>query len=502
MARSHGGIAVAAEIERKYEVASAGRLRLDRMPGVASVTPLPEEHLRAVYFDTRDLRLISAGVTLRRREGGADAGWHLKLPAGPDTREEIRLPLGDPGEGIPDALAALVRARTRGDPLLPVAEIRTVRRQYQLGGGDGRSLAVAAADEVSASLPDGSGARSWQELELELTGGDRRLLSKADTWLRAAGARPAAAQVKLARVLGDRIPAPGQPAAGRAGRRMPAGEVVRAYLSAQAQAITDLDPLVRLNRPGAVHRMRVATRRTRAALRVFGKVVDRRAARPLAGELAWLAGVLGRVRDGEVVRARLAADLDATPAELVIGPVGTRIDRHFASELPRGRSGLVRELNGARYLALLAALDELAARPPVTPEGGRPAVKALRKPVRRAARKLRRALRDVRALPGSASQADRDAAIHAARKAAKRARYGAEAAMPALGARAGRQAARARKLQARLGDHHDSAMARDLLRTLAGRAHAAGEDTFSYGIMYRGEVTRSREIERRLARGR
>jgi CHAD domain-containing protein len=509
VARVHGAIAVTAEIERTYEVTSA-KLRLDRMPGVASVTELREEHLRAVYFDTRDLRLVSAGVTLRRREGGADAGWHLKLPAGPDTREEIRLPPGEAGEGIPDALAALVRARTRGEPLKPVAEICTTRRQYRLDGQDGRSLAMAAADQVSASLPDGRAVRPWHELEIELTGGRRRFLDRADAWLRAAGARPAAAQVKLVRVLGDSIPAraatvperAGAAKAARAARRTSAGDAVGAYLSAQVQAITDLDPLVRLNRPDAVHRMRVAARRARAALQVFGKIVDRRSTRPLAGELAWLTGILGRVRDGEVVSARLAADLAATPAELITGPVGRRVNRHFASELPRRRSGLVRELDGARYLALLAALDELAARPPFTPAAGRPAVRALRKPVRRAAKRLERALRAVRRLPDSTSQADRDAAIHAARKAAKRARYGAEAARPALGTRAAAQAARARALQAQLGDHHDGVLARNLLRTLAERAHAAGEDSFSYGIMYCGEVTRSREIERRLTRSR
>ena len=36
--------------------------------------------MRAVYHDTEDLRLIRWGVTLLRRAGGADEGWHLKLP--------------------------------------------------------------------------------------------------------------------------------------------------------------------------------------------------------------------------------------------------------------------------------------------------------------------------------------------------------------------------------------------------------------------------------------
>ena len=38
--------------------------------------------LEAVYYDTPNLRLLAEGVTLRRRTGGEDAGWHLKLPVG------------------------------------------------------------------------------------------------------------------------------------------------------------------------------------------------------------------------------------------------------------------------------------------------------------------------------------------------------------------------------------------------------------------------------------
>ena len=50
--------------------------------------------LEAVYHDTADLRLAREGITLRRRTGGSDAGWHLKLPvSGSDARDEVRLPL-------------------------------------------------------------------------------------------------------------------------------------------------------------------------------------------------------------------------------------------------------------------------------------------------------------------------------------------------------------------------------------------------------------------------
>jgi hypothetical protein len=75
------------EIERKYDAAGVAAA-LDAVTsmtgaaGVAAVSQHDEATLEAVYYDTEDLRLIRAGATLRRRTGGEDAGWHLKLPAG------------------------------------------------------------------------------------------------------------------------------------------------------------------------------------------------------------------------------------------------------------------------------------------------------------------------------------------------------------------------------------------------------------------------------------
>ena len=111
-------------------------------------------------------------------------------------------------------------------------------------------------------------------------------------------------------------------------------------------------------------------------------------------------------------------------------------------------------------------------------------------PVRRAAQRLQRALA---AVPGAG---DRDAAIHEARKAAKRARYAAEAAVPALSTMASRQAARAKELQQLLGDHHDSVVARAVLLTIAEEARAAEEDTFTYGLLYQRQACEAASVER------
>src|SRR5262249_58434349 len=82
------------ETERKYDAEAGFALPdLAGLDGVAAVTGPQTYRLRAIYFDTTDLRLAAAKITLRRRTGGTDAGWHLKLPAGAHSRRELHAPL-------------------------------------------------------------------------------------------------------------------------------------------------------------------------------------------------------------------------------------------------------------------------------------------------------------------------------------------------------------------------------------------------------------------------
>ena len=273
-----------------------------------------------------------------------------------------------------------------------------------------------------------------------------------------------------------------------------AGEVVIAYVRDQVAAISRYDPRVRRDEPDAVHQMRVATRRARSALQAFGGVIDRHTTRPLCAELKWLAAELGQARDTEVLLARLTADLAAIRPALVVGPVQARITAHFNAELTQARQTALNALDGQRYLRLLDDLHALLADPPLTPLAKRQAGEALAKPVRQGARRLQRTLD---AVPGAE---DRDTAIHEARKATKRARYAAEAAVPALGRTASRQATQAKELQQLLGDHHDSVVARIVLLDLAQMARAAGEDTFTYGLMHQRQACQAATIEQTLPR--
>ena len=78
--------------------------------------------------------------------------------------------------------------------------------------------------------------------------------------------------------------------------------------------------------------------------------------------------------------------------------------------------------------------------------------------------------------------------LHDVRKAAKRARYAAESVVPVFGTPAVRLAARMQKLQEILGEHQDSVVSRQVIQELAVTATGAGENGFTFGLLYAREA--------------
>ncbi len=496
------------ETEMKYEAPPGTTVpRLGELPNVAGASGPQEQLLEAEYYDTSDMRLIRHGVTLRRRRGGGDPGWHLKLPAGGRTRREIQMPLGR-GRQVPARLAGLVRGYTRGEALRPVARISTRRQVLTLLDGSGASLAEIAADDVSAqTMGEETVISQWAEVEVELTGGGPRLLRAADAQLRKEGLRPSPRTAKLERALGWPGPdGPGQdgsaqdgsapaspavdgrrPAAnGHRGRHQAtrpasAGDVVLAYLKEHAERLGSLDPLVRADEPDSVHQMRVTTRRLRSTLQSFGDVIPRSGTQEILAELKWLGAVLGEARDAEVLASRLRQNLRTLPAELVLGQAQARVQGHFAPIQAAARMNVLAALDSARYFALRDGLDELLADPPLSADAARPAGRVLPDAARRTYRRTRRRMRQAGHTPPGHPQ---EGAYHEARKAAKRARYAGEAVSPAFGKEARRFTRQMKKVQTVLGDHQDAVVARGVDRALGISAHLAGENAFTYGLLY------------------
>jgi CHAD domain-containing protein len=491
------------ETERKYE--SDGSLDADLVAELASaagcVPPAaPEElALSAVYYDTEDLRLLRSRLTLRRRRGGNDQGWHLKLPAGGDGRDEVRVPLGR-YRNPPSQLVALSRAAHRGAPLRPVVELDTIRHEWTLADRDGHAVATVTDDRVTARLLDegpdgGSGVdtepRQWAEIEVELAEhGTPEVLDRIEETLARAGVHRSGEASKVGRVLADRVPAgPPRPVVDADAT---AGDVVLAYLAEQADAIRTTDPLVRRDATEGVHAMRVACRRMRSTLQSFRPLLDRTRTDDLVVELRWLAGELGGARDLEVQAERIGAAVAALPPELALGPVAAQTTRFFATRRTEAARTAAAALDGDRYVALLDAVDALLADPPLTEAAAGPAQAILPHLIAKAVRRAGKAQRAAHAHPPGH---ERDEQLHEMRKAAKRLRYAAEVAEPALGRQAKRLVKDVKALQELLGEHQDSVVARGLLRELGAGATVDGGNGFAFGWLLRDQQARAERIE-------
>jgi CHAD domain-containing protein len=290
--------------------------------------------------------------------------------------------------------------------------------------------------------------------------------------------------------------------------RVPPGSAAAAvleYLRRRTTALREQEPLVRLDREDAVHQMRVAARRLRSALRVYGRVLDRESTRAVGDELRWLAGELAPARDTEVVHARLSTLLDEVVEELAaevvaagLVPVTLRadLDAVFARRADAARTRALAALDGPRYRALLDALDALVADPPLGRRGLRKGRRVLPEELARVERRVARELATALDTPPGVA---RDEALHEARKAAKRLRYGREAARPALGRPGRRWKRRVTALQDLLGAHQDAVVMRATVLDLVA---ASPRDGFALGVVHGTEAVRARQVEGALrARG-
>ncbi|HEV7186790.1 MAG TPA: CYTH and CHAD domain-containing protein [Blastococcus sp.] len=485
------------EVESKYDVDEGFAVPdLTDLPGVASIDDPVEHHLEAVYFDTADLRLLRARVTLRRRTGGPDAGWHLKLPAGA-ARRELHAPLGRATKKPPPGLLEPVAGVVRGQVPAPVATLHTRRVVTSLRGPDGVLLAEVADDTVTASVPPtGPGSpvqvQAWREVEVELGTGDDALAAAAGDRLLAAGARRSASASKVGRVLGDRLaavtgPVPGEQSPGTA------GEFVLGALGEQVAALQAADVLLRTDQPGAVDGIRAAAGRLRSILAVFGSVLDATATESLRDELAWLDGRLAAARDTEAALDHLREVVAAQPEELVLGGVGARLQQMRIREGQAGSDRARRTLSEGRYVALLDALHAVLADPPFTARAGGPVRRALRKATRRSARELRRRL----AVAGHEREQGRPVAPAEAGTVAADVRFVAELGRGQVphGKRLRRATQRAHQL---LTELQDTQVTRELCRRLGIVAHEAGENSFTYGRLHALEEERAKRAARDL----
>jgi len=399
----------------------------------------------SVYHDTPDHSLARAGITLRRRTERGKSVWQLKLP-GDDARLELEEPGGPAGP--PETLGALLRAHLRHGPVVPVAELRT-RRHGQLVDG-----AEVTLDEVK--VMDAQRVISeFSEIEVE---GEPSTVSTITKQLQKAGAKAVDLTPKLFRAV---------PLPKRKAPKTPF-EAFQTMLRDQLEAILANDPGVRLGGDDEnIHRMRVATRRSRALLRTAAPLYAGDV-QMLSLELKWLAGGLGAVRDLDVLIARLTAEADE------LAPPDAAAARRLLRGLERNRSRVRRELlkalDGERYAHLLDRFEETVTA--LEPSGDETSLDSL------AGLQLKKLRRDARSVDDAA---DNDQ-LHALRKRGKRVRYAHELSGN------DKVVKRAKELQDVLGEHQDSVVAEERLRALA--ADAPADQALAAGLLIAAEERR------------
>jgi CHAD domain-containing protein len=477
------------EREDKYEVPEGFVLPdLEELLPEGGRLERADHHLENTYFDTPSAHLAQFGITLRQRQGGPDAGWHLKVP---DDDARVEISDSSQAEALPTSLLRLVAGVRAGEDVAPVAQVSVERSVVRLLSRKGSALVEVADDRVSGTTM-GSEARlsSWREIEVELKSEDaHQLQERLGQRLVAAGARPSGYGSKLRRTLGFPPDAPSAPDPATVGGQ------AWSYVAAQCREVVRCDVRLRLDEP-LVHKFRVAIRRLRSTLRVFDPLFEPEASAALERELVWFAGLLGEVRDREVLLERLAVQVKELPAEVVLGAVAAHIETTLLRERAEHRARVAEAMAGDRYAGLMQLVLLWQTRPPLTPRADQPVADAKRY-LERAEKKVSKRL----------AEADGDIeALHDARKAAKRYRYAAELAAQAGGKKASRIVKSTTELQTLLGEHQDSVVSAAFLRRLGAEAGADGaQNGFTYGFLMALEWRRAEQIRdeagRRWGRG-
>jgi CHAD domain-containing protein len=374
------------------------------------------------YLDTPDRRLARAGIPLRRRVEKGKSIWEAQV--GETTVSAPGGPAQPPAE-LRRVLAALLR----GQEVIQVARLRSGKNDVALLEGQRVVATFGGMDEALAHA-------------LEVP---------------SENAAPA--------------------------KDAPAVEHLRAFLRRQLLEIERHDPAVRVGSdPEDLHRLRVAVRRSRAALREARTLLGDEPTHAVRGELKWLGAELGAARDLDVLIARLRGEVaeldgpDAVPAEKIVAQL--EADRQQAQQ------DLLAALDSPRYAELLAALEQLVEAPPVATSDV-----SLKQMARKEFRKLERQMKALGAAPSNDS-------LHQARIQAKRLRYATELSSPVLGKDGQEVVDAAKSFQDVVGAHQDAVVAEAHIRAAVRRARGVGAALAGGRLI---ERERERRIETRAS---
>ncbi len=361
------------EIEAKFVLPAAeDAWRLARAESLAGfpLGPANTETVRDAYFDTPDRRLLAAGyaLRLRRQHDGtlitaksveaADSAIHQR-----EELEELAPDASPDPETWPAGPARdLVLRVTGGEPLAPLFQLKQQRttRPVLL---DRACIAKLSIDKVRVRA--GSKRQAYRELEIELTGDgtEEQLQAMANVLGAEWGFKPST-QSKFERALAllQQQPAAGQAQVTEAPSPIaPDDSMSRAACKAiqvQLERIESKEQGTRAGEdPEELHDMRVATRRLRAATRVFRPFLDPQRLKPAVKRLRRAGRLLGAVRDLDVFAVKTRHYLDSLPPERQseLAP----LLQAWEVEHDRARRRLEKYLDGKKYARFKETLGDL-----------------------------------------------------------------------------------------------------------------------------------------------
>jgi CHAD domain-containing protein len=504
------------EIEWQFEASDIEPVGnwLEEHPSVSGleIVPAATKELADTYYDTEDWRLYRAGYALRVRRDGEGAEVTMKSLTPAEDALRRRREISEPLEGgieTPKGTGGPVGERLRrlaGD-LHPLFEVRTRRRTFALcpertvvepdeivedSSGDIRrrgaerdtAVGELALDESEFS-GNGETTTRLSRVEVEV-GSDAGIQDGVgdfiDTLREALGLRPTETSKFRTGLSAAGLSPAVAPDLGptEIDASISAGEVAFAILRRHFAAMLAHEPGVRLGEnPEELHDMRVATRRLRAALKLYAEVLPRRA-EGYERDLRYFANALGEVRDLDVHLERLAEETSRNGDDL------EEVVAVLEERQAEARRRMLKALDSNRYERFVASFSGTLRRGR-SPAPTAPILEAAPDLVRRRYKKVRKA---ADALTGDSAPED----FHNLRKKGKRLRYALEPLQGIYGKPSEKMVGFLKTLQDDLGDHQDLIVAAELMKEVGVAGDLPPRAVFSMGSMAESYVREAAEM--------
>jgi CHAD domain-containing protein len=364
------------EIEAKYAISDPAVFDtlLDlRALGSYALRPTGEQQVVDHYLDTAERDLLKAGYACRLREQEGDGSWLLtvkglgKADGAVHEREEYEceVPAGSAPPDWPEGPAReIVRRLSHGRALDELFVLRQLRIHRAVEHGE-RAVGELSLDTVHADI---AGRKTLtRELEIELgSSGRHEDLQALHAELEPYAVAPAS-ESKFERALAlldghasTRKPKRKKKALGLQPDE-PMAEAGRKILRFHFERMCANEDDTRKGEDiEALHRMRVATRRQRAAFRIVSPYFKRKSTEPFRDELRTLADRLGAVRDLDVLieaAERYRSSLRREAAAF------TPLLEEWQGRRDEARHGLLRHLDSDEYRDFTSRYQEFLSSP-------------------------------------------------------------------------------------------------------------------------------------------